>query len=181
MGWRRTGHYYYHRVFRGNPPVHKITNGLAVGAAVSWSPFIGTHILHVILFAWLFRVNLIAGITGTLWGNPWTFPFMYWIAYHVGVWVCGLFGLSDFVAFEDFIDMEFFIAQPWRFVLYMLSNPLKILLPLTLGGYICALLFWPLAFGVLYYPVYILRGLYRQQRLSRLNKKRQKRRVGKQL
>lgn len=178
MGWKRAASYYYHRIFRGGLPAHRITVGLATGAAVSWSPFMGTHILHVAFFSWLFRVHLLSGVVGTLWGNPWTFPVMYLIAYQLGIVICSVMGFADFVAFPDAMTMEYFVKEPWNFITFIFSNPLKILLPMTIGGYVCALLFWPIAFAVLYYPVVVLRGAYRRQRLKRIQKKRKQKSLG---
>ena len=178
MGWKRAAHYYYHRIFRGGLPAHRITGGLATGAAVSWSPFMGTHILHVVFLSWLCRVHLLSGVIGTVWGNPWTFPIMYWIGYEVGVGLCSIIGLSEFVAFPEMITMDYFLKEPWSFIVFIFSNPLKLLLPLTLGGYVCALIFWPIAFAILYYPVYALRKAYVLQRLKRLKKRREQKEMG---
>lgn len=169
MGWKRALHYFYHRLFRGGVPANRITAGLATGAAVSWSPFMGTHILHVVFFSWLFRVHLLSGVIGTIWGNPWTFPIMYWIAYEIGVMICTLAGYGEFVAIPDRITMNYLLQTPWQFISYIFNNPLKLLLPLTVGGYLCALVFWPIAFGVLYYPICALRRAY----IERLRKRRQ--------
>lgn len=172
MGWRRSVDYYYHRIFRAGHSATRITIGLATGASISWSPFIGTHFLQVALLSWVFRLHMLAGFAGTIWGNPWTFPFMYWLSYHVGVHVCGIFGLSDFVDASQVLQLSYFIDDPLAFFRYLFANPLKLLLPLTLGGYICAVLFWPLSFAVLYYPVNAVRNMYRKQRLVRMRRKR---------
>ncbi len=174
QGWRRTLHYYRHRVFRTGDSTYKITAGLASGAAVSWSPFLGTHFAQALFLAWLVRGNLLAGFIGTVWGNPWTFPVMFWASYTLGVMICTPFGLGDFVALPTGMDFSHFLGEPWEFLQYLFAHPLKLLLPLSLGGYLCALGFWPLAYAVLYYPVRSARKAYRLQRLKRRRKRQAK-------
>lgn len=164
MGWKRTWHYYRHRILRGKDSTYRIAAGLAMGAALSFSPFIGTQIIQATLLAAMIRASWIAAIVGTMWGNPWTFPFIFWCIYTVGVLVCGFFGAGDFLALPDFMDGQFFMDRPVVFLSYIFAHPLKLLLPLTVGGYICALLFWPLAYAILYYPVKLAQKAYRAER-----------------
>lgn len=171
QGWTRTFHYYRHRVFRTGDSTYKIAAGLASGAAVSWSPFMGTHFVQAVLLSWLLRANLIAGFVGTAFGNPWTFPALFWIGYVVGVKICALFGFSNFTELPPGMDFAYFIERPWEFMQYLFAHPLKLLLPMTIGGYLCGLLCWPVAYGALYYPVRAARKAYRLQKLQRLKKK----------
>ena len=34
--------------------------------------------------AWILRGSMAAAIIGTLFGNPWTFPFIWYLSYEVG-------------------------------------------------------------------------------------------------
>lgn len=179
QGWKRTYHYYRHRVFRTGDSTYKITAGLATGVAVSWTPFYGTHFAQAMFFSWCLRASMIAGFIGTIWGNPWTFSFIFWLAYKLGVTICGWFGLNDFIALPASFNLDYFIDNPADFFTYLFSHPLKLLLPITLGGYLCGILSWPVAYALLYYPVRIIRKTYRKQRFARF-KKRQERRAGKQ-
>lgn len=177
MGWGRTANYYRHRLFRTGDSTYRIAAGLAAGVAVSWSPFYGTHFIQALFFAWLLRANLLAGFLGTAWGNPWTFPFMLWTSYIVGIWICGLFGLSGFVALPAHLDAGYFTDEPWEFIRFMVSSPLKLFLPLTVGGYLCGLLIWPVAYLLLYYPVHFSRLAYIKQRRRIRRRKAAKGRV----
>lgn len=159
-------------MFRTGDSTYKITAGLATGAAVSWTPFFGTHFIQAIFFSWIIRANMLAGFIGTSWGNPWTFYFMFWAGYKLGVYICSLFGLADFVAIPPDFNLQYFMANPLEFFSYLLQNPLKLLLPITLGGYLCGLMFWPVAYILLFYPVRSARAAYRLQRLKRIKKKR---------
>ena len=174
QGWSRTYHYYRHRVFRTGDSTYKITAGLATGAAISWTPFFGTHFIQAMFFSWCIRASMLAGFIGTAWGNPWTFSFMFWIGYKLGVTICGWFGLSDFIVLPDSFDLDYFMDHSGEFFAYLFSHPQKLLLPITLGGYLCGLLFWPVAYALLYYPVRAARRAYRVQRFARFKKKMDK-------
>jgi uncharacterized protein (DUF2062 family) len=56
----------------------------ATGVAISFSPFLGLHILIAILAAFLLRLNKVEVILGTLVNNPWTVPFVYSSAFLLG-------------------------------------------------------------------------------------------------
>lgn len=65
------------RQLKGTP--YSIAAGFACGVAISFTPFIGFHLVLAALTAWLVRGNIVSSAIGTLIGNPWTFPFI-WIA-----------------------------------------------------------------------------------------------------
>ena len=52
---------------------HRIAVAFALGVYIAFSPLIGLHTAMVFLFAWLFRLNTIALLLGSLVVNPWTF------------------------------------------------------------------------------------------------------------
>lgn len=162
IGWGRAYHYWRHRIFRNGDSTYRITAGLATGAAVSFSPLLGTHLLQALLFAWILRANWLAALAGTVWGNPWTFPAMFWISYHLGAWLFGLFGLTAWITVPERLSIG-----------NIFSEPLGVFLPWMVGGYVCAILFWPLAYAVLYFPVRSARRLYRARRVSKLRRGRQ--------
>ena len=59
---------------KGSP--RDLAAGFATGLAISFTPFIGLHTLLAILSAWIISASMAAAIIGTLFGNPWTFPFI---------------------------------------------------------------------------------------------------------
>lgn len=152
--------YYRHRIFRTGDSNYKVTAGLAVGAAVSFTPFLGTHILQAMFFSWGIRGSIVAGLIGTFIGNPWTYPVMFVAAYEVGVRVCTFWGIQTFAVLPPDVVIANADHEPWAFFLHMLAHPVKILLPLTVGGYICAIVFWPVFYALLYYPVRVARTTY---------------------
>jgi uncharacterized protein (DUF2062 family) len=84
MGWSRVFVYLWHRVARLHGTPHSIAGGLACGAAVSVTPFVGAHFILAALAAWLSRSNIVAALVGTAVGNPWTFPFIWWWTFTLG-------------------------------------------------------------------------------------------------
>lgn len=79
---------------------YSIAAGFACGVAISFTPFIGFHLILAAVTAWLLRGNVVSSAIGTLIGNPWTFPFI-WIA----VLMTGHFflGQTDLSANVDFL------------------------------------------------------------------------------
>lgn len=163
MGWGRTWHYYRHRLLRQQGSTYRIAGGLATGTAVSFTPFLGTHFAQAVLFSWLLRVSPVAGFVGTGFGNPWTLPIIFIVIYKLGVWLCGLAGMAGFAGFPSGLLM----TDPAAFMVYVFDHPAKLLFPLALGGYVCAVLSWPVAYALLYYPVRTARRAYRLQGLLR--------------
>ena len=73
--------------------------GLATGLAISFTPFIGLHTLLAILLAWIIGASMAAAIIGTLFGNPWTFPFIWYLTYELGQFLYQGLG-SDYETFS---------------------------------------------------------------------------------
>jgi len=64
-------------------PTHSAIS-FATGVGISFSPLLGFHILIAIGIAFLFRLNKVEVILGTLVNNPWTVPFVYSSAFFLG-------------------------------------------------------------------------------------------------
>lgn len=174
MGWGRALEYYRHRLFRSGDSTYRITAGLATGGAISFVPLIGTHLIQAALLGLVLRSSYIAAFIGTALGNPFTFPILFSLAYKVGVIIFGVFGWTDILALPDFMTREYFSEQPWEFMKYLWAHPLQLFVPMLVGGYICALLFWPAAYLLLYYPVHTMQKAYHSERLKKILKKRVK-------
>ena len=84
IGFRRSVTYVWHRVGRLHGTPHSIAGGFAAGAAISFTPFVGGHLVLAALVSWLTRSNIVAGLLGTAVGNPWTFPFIWLWIYELG-------------------------------------------------------------------------------------------------
>jgi len=67
---------------KGNPI--DIAKGFATGAAVSVTPFVGFHALISLAVAKMSHQNGLAAVLGTILGNPWTFPLIWYADFHLG-------------------------------------------------------------------------------------------------
>lgn len=82
-----------------------IAKGFTIGIAVSFTPFVGFHILIALLIAKLSKQNKAAAILGTIAGNPWTFPLIWYATWHTGM----LFLAKDIPC--DHIDFSVFFKE----------------------------------------------------------------------
>lgn len=89
VSWSRSAQYFKQRVFRLSGSPHAIALGVAIGAAMSCTPFIGFHILFGLLIAVAVGGNLIASALGTAFGNPITFPIIWASTYRLGQMILG--------------------------------------------------------------------------------------------
>ncbi|WP_435640500.1 DUF2062 domain-containing protein [Micavibrio aeruginosavorus] len=161
MGWGRTWDYIRHRMFRRSDSSYSITAGIATGVAISFSPLIGTHFVQAALVAYVLRANLFAAVLGTLFGNPTTFPLIWWMSYELGEWVFGLFGYTGLLA----------IPAEGLQLSYLLAHPYKLLLPMMVGGYLLAIVSWFVSYVFFYWPVKQMQKAYHAERLQKLRDK----------
>jgi uncharacterized protein len=84
VSWSRSTLYYVKRILRLTGTPYAIAMGAAVGAAISFTPFLGFHFVLTFLIAWPLRGNLLAGAIGTFIGNPLTFPLIWASTYQIG-------------------------------------------------------------------------------------------------
>lgn len=108
---------------------HSIAAGIASGAAVSFTPFLGLHFVLAITISWLVRGNFLAAIFGTVIGNPWTFPLIYALTGQVGSFLLGR------EATDQLPSLDLMWESP---VEYFAS----IFPPLFVGGIPVAILVW---------------------------------------
>ncbi|MBO5441231.1 MAG: DUF2062 domain-containing protein, partial [Alphaproteobacteria bacterium] len=72
---------------KGTP--QSIAKGFATGAAMSFTPFVGFHLVLSLLVAKMTKQNGVAAALGTIIGNPWTFPFIWYLTLHTGHFMQG--------------------------------------------------------------------------------------------
>ena len=73
-----------YRITRIKDFPESVAVGMAWGAAISFTPLLGLHLIICYLGTWLMRGNIIAATVGTIVGNPWTFPFIFYLDYKIG-------------------------------------------------------------------------------------------------
>lgn len=103
-GWRRALKYIGHRIGRMKGETGGIARGFAWGVSLSFTPFIGAHMLLAIGISWLIGANLFAAALGTFIGNPLTLPFMLALSFYVGNWILG----RDILHISHYMSLEFF-------------------------------------------------------------------------
>ena len=80
----RTKKYVFLNLKRMKGSSHEIAIGLSCGISISFTPFLGLHALLAITLAWVLRGSMAAALIGTLFGNPWTFPFIWYLSHEIG-------------------------------------------------------------------------------------------------
>ncbi|WP_205027983.1 DUF2062 domain-containing protein [Oleisolibacter albus] len=149
MGWGRTGRYLAYRMGRLPGSPHAIAAGLASGAAASMTPFIGLHFLLSFVVAWPVRGSYIAAAIGTVVGNPWTFPAIWYASYLLG---CRVLGRVPGHGTPEQLTLSFLMEHPWQ-----------VFAPMITGGVLLGLVVWPLVYAI----AKPLIRLYQQQRVQR--------------
>ena len=157
MGWVRAAKYTKHRVVRLSDTSRKIALGLAIGAGISFTPFVGTHFIQAGFLAYLLRANFLAALIGTFVGNPWTFPFMWWAGLTFGGFLFQLFGLPASASLPDQINLEIV----WELIK---NEPFRIFAPWFVGGYLLGVLSSPVFYMIFYQ---LVSGAKRARKIAR--------------
>jgi hypothetical protein len=142
-GWTRSTTYLAHRIGRLPGTPYTISAGLAFGAAVSFTPFVGLHFVLAAIIAWIFRASIIASAIGTAVGNPWTFPFIWPGIFFLGkmLGAGGGVDLPDSTAFAMLFGN--IIEALLAFDLAFLSDVAwPVIFPMLVGGVPAAVVVW---------------------------------------
>lgn len=122
MGLLRLARYYAHRIGRlPGTPVY-IAMGFGIGVSVSFTPFVGLHILMGTLLCLALRGSFVSMVIGTfLMGNPWTFPFIWLSSYKIGRLMMG----------KNTGHAKMPMELTWH---HLVKKPFELLLPMTIGS-----------------------------------------------
>jgi len=159
-GWTRTLTYWGHRLIRLKGSPHSIAVGLAFGAAVSMTPFIGLHFVLTLLLCWMFGGQSLPGIVGTFVGNPWTFPFIWIFTYRLG---CAILGLEAGMHPSIELSLGDLLHSPFRSIAPMLG-------PMIVGSIPVAIATW----WITYLPSKYLITVHRRRRAARILERERK-------
>lgn len=157
MGYRALGRWLLLKIIRQTHDEHKVAMGAAIGMWVNFLPFPGMGGLIAITLAWLLRANLPAAFIAQIPSNPWTFPFLWWISYVVGLMIVPMpeGSISFGTLMKNF---------SWE---YLGSNlvPLMegVLLPMAVGGQVLGILLGIVTYRLMYRQV----GLFWDKRRAR--------------
>jgi len=146
-GFGRLFSYLIQRIKRMPGSTLSIAIGAAWGMAVSFTPFLGLHLLVGLMMAYLTRGNLLACFFATFIGNPWTFPLFFYLDYRVGAFIITEFG-GSVKSIGDTLPsfMTAFIADPAALIgaLFM---------PIVVGCLVLGTIAWFAGFGFTYWAV----------------------------
>ena len=135
------------KIYRIRDFPEAVAIGLSWGAAVSFTPLLGFHLIICYLGTWFMRGNLIAATVGTIIGNPWTFPIFFYVDYKIGL-----------LFFEEKLNNYEFKVQ------FFINNFEDLFYPTLLGSL-------PLAFIIWFITYYITKNLL-MKRYEKKNKTR---------
>jgi uncharacterized protein len=138
----------------GSP--HNIAAGVACGVAISFTPFMGLHLIGSFLLSALVRGNYVAAAIGTLVGNPWTFPFIWYVTYKFGRLLLG----GEAVHFVPFQQLS--LATLW-------ADLERAFWPMTVGGVTLGVV----AGLATYFPLARLIAAYHAARARRRERRRE--------
>ena len=147
MGWRRAWRYLGHRVGRLPGSGYAIAGGFAWGAAMSFTPLIGFHILFSALGAWVTRCSVVAAVIGTAIGNPWTIRiWLYKAGTAMGFGAKGVDAETmDFSALFDKMSAAL-MHRDWTF---LADHAMPVLTPMLAAALPTALIVWVIFFLLL--------------------------------
>ncbi|MGB8273768.1 MAG: DUF2062 domain-containing protein [Alphaproteobacteria bacterium] len=152
-GWRRSMRYAWHRVRRLKDSPSSIAAGVACGAAIAFTPFVGFHFVLSAIFAWIVRGNIIASAIGTaVVGNPWALPVIWMWTYRLGHW---MMGTHNGRALPRHLELSYAIKYPW-----------DVLVPMTLGSLVTGAVVWIIIYALVWMEIQRLQRV-RHKRLAR--------------
>ena len=160
---------------KGSP--HELAVGLSSGIAVSFTPFLGLHALIALSIAWLFRGSMAAALIGTLFGNPWTFPFLWFLSFELGQFFYFTFNISNNIQNISFFELR----QEVTILILLLKNifvslnmlefktnlaALKLIPVMTIGSLPLVLMSWFISY-------FVVSGVFKSynKRITRRRKK----------
>lgn len=145
-GWKRYGNYLLLRLHRLKGTPRSIAAGVACGVAISFTPFVGFHMILAAATAWLVRGNILASALGTIAGNPWTFPFIWLSVLYTGRRMLGMADHPDTqVDFLKFFEKGTRALMTFDFSLFF-QDIWPILWPMMVGCIPYYLFFWGLSY-----------------------------------
>jgi uncharacterized protein len=153
-GWKRAGTYLKLRLVRLPGTPHSIAAGFALGTALCFTPLVGVQLVISMMLAVVLRASVIASVLGTMIGNPWTFPFIWWLVYTTGTI---MLGQGSVETLPETLTLT-----------YVFDNFLDIFLPMLLGSVPIGIIVWVIS----YLPLRKLVSGYQTSRRQQLSQSR---------
>jgi uncharacterized protein (DUF2062 family) len=159
---------------------HRIALGFSCGVFATFTPFFGFHFFIAAGLAWVIRGNVLAGVFGTIIGNPLTFPLIAPFSIWLGRYLLGRNGGgSEFEvithAFAEAFNSLWATVQSWfGYGPSMLDGLLLFLddvfLPYLIGGVIPGIVFAAISYWIMG-PIV---AAYQERRRTKLEAKAQR-------
>ena len=126
---------------------YAIAAGFACGAAISFTPFVGFHLMLAAITAFIIRGSIVASAVGTIVGNPWTFAFIWPSTLYLGRWFLHIPYDKD----ADFITIfdEFFHSAVNFDFKAMEAEVWPIIYPMMIGSIPFYVVFWLLSYCII--------------------------------
>ena len=119
------------KIYRIRDFPESVAIGLAWGAAISFTPLLGFHLIICYLGTFVMRGNLIAATVGSVIGNPWTFPFFFYAAYKLGINI--IYSPLEYYEFK---------------ISFLIENFSKLFFPTLLGSLPIAIITWFITYRI---------------------------------
>ncbi len=133
--WTRSAKYVSKRVLRLTASPHAISAGVAAGVFASFTPLLGLHFIIAFIVAYIIAGNFLAAASGTFFGNPLTFPFIWTSTYKLGNFILSGESLENedvtTSELEDVNLMDNGISGIWDAIIGLWEPVLK---PMLIGG-----------------------------------------------
>ena len=123
-GYIRTIDYLKKRFYRMSESNYSMAMGFTCGAMLSFTPFVGFHFIIAGFIAYSIKASIFMAAIGTLVGNPWTFPIMWWASIKLGKWTldhAGLDMLNQTSEIKTIVSDIYLIIIPWIVGSFLLS------------------------------------------------------------
>ena len=133
------------KIYRIRDFPESVAIGLAWGTSISFTPLLGLHLIICYLGTIAMRGNLIAATVGSVIGNPWTFPFFFYVAYKIGI----NFFYNPLTSYEFKIE-------------FLIENFSRLFFPTLIGSLPIAIIVWFITYKVSKY--------YLEKRFNEKNK-----------
>ena len=119
------------KIYRIRDFPDSVAVGLAWGVAISFTPLLGFHLIICYSGTVIMRGNLVAATVGSVVGNPWTFPFFFYMAYKIGV--------NFFFTPLDFYEFK---------IKFLIENFNELFFPTLVGSLPIAIIVWFITYKV---------------------------------
>ncbi len=133
------------KIYRIRDFPESVAIGLAWGTSISFTPLLGLHLIICYLGTIAMRGNLIAATVGSVIGNPWTFPFFFYVAYKIGI----NFFYNPLTSYEFKIE-------------FLIENFSRLFFPTLIGSLPIAIIVWFITYKISKY--------YLEKRFNEKNK-----------